>query len=121
VKTRAEMLAHAEEWIAAWNRRDLAAVLAAFAPQATFRSPRARTITGSAFLEGKDAIRDYWERSLAQLHQLKFTLIDTICDEPGQRMVVLYDAELNGRPRRACEFFTFDCDHKISAEALYGD
>lgn len=121
MKTRAEMLVHAEEWIAAWNRRDLTAVLAAFAPQATFRSPRARVITGSAFLEGKDAIQDYWERGLEQLHHLKFTLIGAVCDEPGQSMVVLYEAELNGPPRRACEFFYFEGDHKISAEALYGD
>lgn len=108
VKTRAEMLVHAEEWIAAWNRRDLPAVLAAFAPQATFRSPRARGLTGSAFLEGKEAIADYWERGLEQLHQLQFTLIDVVCDEPRQSMVVLYEAELNGPPRRACEFFHFD-------------
>ena len=120
MKTRAEMLKHAEEWIAAWNKRDLAAVLGSFAPEATFRSPRASALTGSAVLEGRKAIQSYWEDGLAQLPRLNFTLVDAVCDEPAQSMVVLYEAELNGPPCRACEFFYFDDDKKVAAEALYG-
>jgi hypothetical protein len=39
---RDEMLRHTEAWVAAWNRRDIDAVLAGFSEAAEFRSPRAR-------------------------------------------------------------------------------
>lgn len=119
--TRDQMVRHADDWIAAWNRRDLHAVLKAFAPDATFRSPTALTLTGSSFLEGREAISAYWSLAIARLNKLNFTLIDVVCDTVEQSMMVLYEAELDCPPRRACEIFKFRDGKKSSGEALYGE
>jgi steroid delta-isomerase len=118
---RAEMIRHAEEWIAAWNRRDLRSVLDAFHPGATFRSPRAIPLTGSPIVEGKPAMERYWRAGLARLHTLEFTLLGTVCDVEAQAMLVHYVANLNGTALRASELFRFEGALKVYAEALYGD
>jgi steroid delta-isomerase len=118
---RDDMLRHAEAWIAAWNRRDLHAVLADFAEAAAFRSPRARAVTGSPYLADKAALARYWQAGLARPGSLHFTLLSAICDVEAQRMVVHYVARLDGVPRRACEIFHFENGRKAYAEALYGD
>ncbi|QTL01631.1 nuclear transport factor 2 family protein [Aquabacter sp. L1I39] len=119
--SRAEMIQHAQDWIAAWNRRDVAAVLSAFTPEARFRSPLARQVTGEGELKGREAIARYWTDALTRIGHLSFQLQDVICDEAGQTMVVLYEARLDGPPRRACEIFRFEDGMKMEGEALYGD
>jgi len=118
--TRAEMIAAAQAWIAAWNRRDMEAVLAGFDPAATFRSPLAERTTGSTEIVGTEALRAYWEKALAGIDTLRFTLLDVLCDEERQALAIHYEAELNGELRRACELFRFRQDRKVSGEALYG-
>lgn len=118
---RADMVRHAEDWIAAWNRRDLRAVLDAFDERAAFRSPRATAITGSPLVEGRPAMERYWRAALTRLHTLEFTLLGTVCDVESQAMLVHYLAHLNGATLRACELFRFDGGRKVYAEALYGD
>lgn len=119
--TREQMHAHAQAWISAWNRRDVEAVLSAFTDDARFRSPIALQMTGSATLEGRPAIEAYWRAALGRIERLEFRLLAAICDEPGQRMVVHYEATLGDTTRRACEIFVFRGGLKIEAEALYGD
>lgn len=118
--TRDQMIEHGKAWIAAWNRRDVETVAAAFAADAIFRSPMAAKVTGSDVLSGRDAIRAYWQKALAGISHLHFRVLDMICDETTQTMVVHYEAELDGSPRRACEIFRFGEGGKISGEALYG-
>jgi ketosteroid isomerase-like protein len=118
---RVRMMQHAKEWIAAWNRRDLRAVLDAFHEDASFRSPRAIPITGAPLVQGKPAMEQYWRAGLARLHTLDFTLLDVVCDVEAQAMLVHYLAHLNGTTLRACELFRFEGGRKIYAEALYGD
>jgi catechol 2,3-dioxygenase-like lactoylglutathione lyase family enzyme/ketosteroid isomerase-like protein len=113
------MIESAQAWIAAWNRRDVEAVLSGFHPQARFRSPVAVKTTGSAEIVGIDALRDYWMRALDGIETLQFTLLEVICDEAGQSMAVVYLAEMNGDITRACELFRFIDGRKISGEALY--
>ena len=50
----------AEHWIAAWNALDIEAVLALFAEDCRFRSPKAAVITGHGTVIGKAALRDYY-------------------------------------------------------------
>lgn len=118
--TRDEMIHHGEAWIAAWNRRDIESVLSEFSDKAVFRSPFAARNGGSDTLRGKEAIRAYWEAALQRIERLRFRPIDFVCDEAMQMMVVHYEAELDGPPRRACEIFQFGPDGKQSGEALYG-
>ncbi len=105
--TRDEMLHHAQAWIAAWNRRDVEAVASAFSEEARFRSPIALQLTGHATLDGRPAIRAYWEQALARIDTLDFRLLAAICDELAQRMVVHYEARIGATTRRACEIFVF--------------
>ncbi|HZY77521.1 MAG TPA: nuclear transport factor 2 family protein [Jatrophihabitantaceae bacterium] len=67
----------AAEWAAAWNRRDVPAVLAHFADAATFTSPVAsQLIDGSdGVLRGKDAIGAYWASALARIPDLHFEVL----------------------------------------------
>lgn len=118
---RGEMIRHAQEWIAAWNRRDLGVVLDAFAADACFRSPKATAITGSPLIVGRPAMERYWRTALDDLQALEFTFLSAVCDVEAQTVVVHYLAALGGPPRRACEFFCFEAGRKVYAEALYGD
>lgn len=66
----------AETWVAAWNARDLEAVLALFAEDIVFTSPLARRLLpdSGGVVRGKAALRAYWTAGLAQAPQLHFTL-----------------------------------------------
>jgi hypothetical protein len=65
--------AFVRSWEAAWNARDLEAVLAHFDDDATFASPfAARLMGGSGRLRGIDEIRAYWTRGLELLPGLRF-------------------------------------------------
>lgn len=117
--TRAEMLRHAEEWIAAWNRRDIEAVLADFTDDAVFVSPRAAAMTGSPVVRGKTALRAYWTVVAAPPH---FVLDHVVCDPEGGAMVVVYDRLAAGGSRtRGVEIMRFDdTGRQTAGEALFG-
>lgn len=73
-------------WEAAWNRRDLEAVLAHFAEDAVFTSPVARDVgfAPSGVVRGKPALRRYWLAALDKNPDLAFRVtavyrgVDTI-------------------------------------------
>ncbi|MCF6385855.1 nuclear transport factor 2 family protein [Mycobacterium sp. MBM] len=67
----------AQEWVAAWNRHDVEAVLAHFHEDVVFTSPvAARVIPASGgLIRGKAALRDYWTTALAQLPDLHFEVL----------------------------------------------
>jgi hypothetical protein len=76
----------AEQWIEAWNRRDVEAVLRWYDERVRFSSPTALRVvpeTGGIVV-GKDRLRAYWERALTGNPDLQFTLrgayagVDTI-------------------------------------------
>jgi hypothetical protein len=69
-----DMQQFAREWIAAWNARDLDAILRHYAEDVVFSSPTARQVTGSGLVVGKPALREYWEKALARHPQLHFEL-----------------------------------------------
>jgi ketosteroid isomerase-like protein len=62
------------EWEAAWNRRDVEAILKHFHDDAVFTSPVAKHIGFAAdgVVNGKDALRRYWTAALAQISDLHF-------------------------------------------------
>ena len=68
--------AFAERWIAAWNARDLDAVLRMFADDAVFSSPLAAKVMpeSGGTVRGKAAMQDYWSAALAQNPELHFEL-----------------------------------------------
>jgi uncharacterized protein (TIGR02246 family) len=113
--------AFAQNWIDAWHRRDLEAVLAHFADDARFTSPRALATVGTATVIGKDALRNYWQAALAGIETLQFSLDHTVWDPERQELVLVYTSAIDGRRLRACEFMRFGPAGRIvEAEAMYG-
>ncbi len=102
---RGQILRHGEDWVAAWSRRDFAAVPAGFDRDAIFRGPFAARMTGSDRLRGKAAIRTYSQSALSRIAHLRFTPIASICDETAQVMVIRYEVELEDSVYGACGMF----------------
>ena len=115
------MMRFADAWIAAWNRRDVEAVLAHFAEEAQFTSPVARSVVGRAVLRNKQELADYWRGALSRIATLEFRLDHAAWDERQRELVVVYEANLNGEKKRACEIMRFDAaGRQVSGEAMYG-
>ena len=115
------MMAFAERWIAAWNRRDVDAVLAHYADDATFVSPMARNMVGRAVLRNKQELGDYWRAALTKITTLEFALDHAAWDERRRELNVVYEANLNGERKRACEIMRFDeAGRQVRGEAFYG-
>jgi hypothetical protein len=119
--TYESMMAFAEDWIAAWNRRDVNAVLAHFADDAQFVSPVARSFVGRPVLRNKQELADYWRAALDRISVLEFRLDHATWDERCRELNVVYEANLNGERKRACELMRFDVSgRQIRGGALYG-
>lgn len=113
--------AFAREWIEAWNARDIERVIAHFAPDAEFRSPRAFEVTGHPVVRGHAAMRAYWESGAGRVDHLRFTL-DRVIWDGVERLAIVYDSEVGDRHRRACEFYTIDraTGLALRGEAMFG-
>lgn len=72
--------AFAHAWIAAWNARDLDAVLAHYDEDCTFASPFVARFADEpgGRLAGKARLRAYWTAALAALPALRFELVDVL-------------------------------------------
>ena len=119
--TYESMMVFAESWIAAWNRRDVEAVLAHFADDAQFVSPIATNVVGRPLLRNKKELENYWRTGLTRITTLEFTLDHAAWDEKRRELNVVYEANLNGERKRACEIMQFDSSgRQVRGEALYG-
>jgi len=111
--------AFADRWISEWNRKDVEAVLAHFSESVVFTSPRAKAIVGSPRVEGKSVLREYWTKAIARIQTIHFTLDYVISD--GDRISVVYIAEIDGRRMRCVEFMVFGGDGLVrEGEAMHG-
>jgi ketosteroid isomerase-like protein len=100
--------ARAADWIDAWNRHDLDAIVAHYADDIALCSPRVveRFGTPDGWLHGKDALRDYFATGLRN-DALRFELVDvllgvnamTIVYRRETGMLVSDCAELDGDGR----------------------
>jgi steroid delta-isomerase len=110
-----------QEWINAWSANDLDRLLAHYREDAVFNSPRALALTGSAQVEGRSALREYWGAAIARRPSRRFVLDRYIWDADRRELVILYENQADGTSTRACEVFHFDGDGLVDrAEALYG-
>jgi ketosteroid isomerase-like protein len=111
--------AFAERWISDWNRKDVQAVLSHFSEDVVFTSSRAKAILGSPRLEGKSRLSEYWTTAISRIQTIRFTL-DYLIRE-GDRMAIIYIAEIDGNRLRAVEFLVFGKDGLVhEGEAMYG-
>lgn len=97
--------AFAKAWLAAWNARDLAAILAHYSDDVVFHSPRIAELTGEARdkLVGKAELARYWTRGLELLPDLHFEQEALLVGSDS--LTILYR---NERQRRVAETFLFD-------------
>lgn len=99
--------AFAEDWVRAWNARDVEDVLAHFHDDVVFTSPVAARVlpeTGGV-VRGKDALRHYWTTALAMLPELHFEVIGVY---QGQSVLVIHYR--NERGGLVNEVLVFDGD-----------
>ena len=100
----------ADEWIAAWNSRDMERVLAHYADDFEMNSPIIVQLAGepSGRLKGKAAVGAYWAKALALIPELHFELISTLV---GVNSITLYYKGAGGR--LAAEVFHFGPEGKV--------
>lgn len=108
----------AEEWIDAWNRHDLDAILDHYADDIVSISPLAIERLGvpDGAVHGKEALRDYYSRGIAPGSTLKFELQRVLLGADG--MAIYYTRE-NGK--HCVDVMTLDDEGKVrSARVFYG-
>jgi len=95
----------AAEWIAAWSSHDLDAILAHYAEDIVFHSPRIAIAMGEpiASVSSKPALARYWSKALAGNKDLHFDLDRVYVGSDS-----LTIAYRNHRGQNAAETFVFD-------------
>jgi hypothetical protein len=95
----------AHEWVAAWNRRDVDAVVAHFHDDVVFTSPVAAEIVpeSAGVVHGKAALREYWCAALAVVPDLHFDIVGVY----GGASVLVINYR-NQRGNLVCEVLEFD-------------
>lgn len=106
----------ADEWVAAWNARDLDAVLSHYAEDFRMASPLIRTYAGEAsgVLQGKPQVRAYWEAALARIPELQFEVLRTYA---GSDSLAIHYSGPGGR--QAVEVFEFGDDGLVQRAAAH--
>ena len=95
------------------------AVLAHFAEDVEFTSPRVVPILGKVRVTGKNELAEYWNRAMAAVQSIHFELDYAIAD--GNRLAIVYTSEINGKRMRSVEFLTFnDAGLVREGEAMHG-
>ncbi len=89
----AQRLAH--EWIAAWNRHDINAILRHYAPDVEFTSPFVSTLSADASgtIHGRDRLQTYFQKGLDAYPDLRFELVRVLV---GVDSMVLYYRSVQG-------------------------
>jgi hypothetical protein len=76
---------------------------------------------GSIFWFFRRLLEEYWRAALTRIPSLEFKLDHAAWDEKRRELNVVYEANLNGERKRACEIMQFDLSgRQIRGEALYG-
>lgn len=107
----------AEEWIKAWNSRDLERILSHYTDDFTMSSPIIieRMNEPSGTLRGKENIRPYWAKGLATIPDLHFELESVLVGINS--ITILYKNQKN---QQVAEILNFNGEGKaISGNAHY--
>lgn len=108
--TEADATAFAFEWIAAWNSRDLEAILSHYDPNVVLISPVAAKILGdpSGIVSGIAALRNYFKKGLELFPELRFELFDVMF---GLSSIIL--CYKNQKDTKSAEFMEFGKNGKV--------
>jgi ketosteroid isomerase-like protein len=99
-----ELDAFADDWLRAWNRHDVDAVLTHFHDDVVFTSPvAARVIPDSkGVVHGKAALREYWRAALETIPDLHFEIVGVYQGESV--LVINYRNQSGGLVNEVLEF-----------------
>lgn len=117
--TRSDALRFAADWIDAWNRLDIEAVLATFEDSIAFTSPRALATFGVGTVHGKQELRAYWSAALGRISTLRFVLERTLWDGETRELAIIYVSEVNGEVKRVSENLRFSQDGRVAAAEVF--
>jgi hypothetical protein len=106
----------ANEWISAWNQRDIERILSHYSDDVRVFSPLIVERMGlpEGYLHGKSALRDYWKPSFSLTPPLFFQLIDIFLGVNS--VAILYE---NVGRRLVVETFTFNRNMKVSSVVVH--
>ena len=101
----------ADDWVRAWNSRDLDAIMSHYAPEIVLTSPVAASLLNdpSGMVSGKSALRSYFARGLEAYPNLAFELLDVLW---GLSSVILYYRNQKGT--KTGEFMELDTNFKVT-------
>ena len=106
------MSARVEAWKAAWESRDVARIVAMYAPDATHTSelvPRILPEAEGTTCVGREQIAEYFRRALGRYRELRFELLTVT--EDATRSAVEYRRHSDvdgGTPRHVLELLEWD-------------
>jgi hypothetical protein len=102
-------LSFAHSWIEGWNQHDIDAVLSHYVDDFELTSPLIVSIAGesSGVLQGKEDVRAYWKKGLAQIPDLHFELKEVLT---GVDSLTLY---YRGHQGMVTEVLWFDGTEKV--------
>lgn len=85
----------ARDWIDSWNSHNIKRIFSHYTDDFMMSSPLIieRMNEPSGILRGKENIRPYWEKGLAQIPSLKFELIDVLIG--ANSITILYKNQKN--------------------------
>lgn len=85
----------AQHHIETWNRHDLEAIVALYAPDVVLSSPLAGQLVGGPVVRGRAELRRYFELGLAKYPDLRFELLDVLL---GVETLTLFFLGAGGAP-----------------------
>ena len=119
--TRETAMAFANDWVSAWNARDVERVLGHFDDSVEFTSPTALAVVDQATVRGKAALREYWQTALGRISSLRFTVERVVWDEASRELAIIYVSETNGVAKRMSENLVFGAGGLVvRAEVFHG-
>ena len=100
----------ANEWVAAWNSHDMDRIMSHYADDFEMHSPVIIQVTGeqSGRLQGKNAVRAYWEKALQLIPTLHFELMGYYV---GVNSLVIH---YKGHRGLSAETFIFNNEGKVA-------
>lgn len=109
--TQSQAQEFAQEWVAAWNSHDLDRILSHYEEDVVLISPIAARLLGdpTGRVQGKAALRRYFQKGLEVYPNLKFELLDVMW---GIESLVLY--YINQQGTQSGELMKLNSTGKVS-------
>lgn len=104
--------AFTQEWIDAWNSRNLDRILSHYTDDFVIETPMAARLKpeSNGIIEGKAAVRDYWKLGISRIPDLHFQLIDLLVGV--QSLTIYYLNTATGK--RSVENMFFTAEGKVT-------